>query len=227
MNIMSPTKATKKSSESPSTTTPPMLFSSLPKDLILNVLARVSRLHHPTLSLVSKSFRSLVASRELDAIRSLIGKNEDYLYVCLARVWNPNPRWFVLAPTPKQQKLIPIPSLPSCEHSQCSTVLSRGSEIYIIGDVLRGSNSRRVLVLNCRSHQWRRLPNMHVDRETPTADVIDGKLYVIGGCKNKKCGEVYDSSTQTWEPLSPKTLDKLYLSSNCLVEIETNVLCEI
>ncbi|VVB13005.1 unnamed protein product [Arabis nemorensis] len=191
------TEERKKSSASPSTNPPPPTsFSSLPNDLVLNILARISIIHRPTLSLVSKSFRSLIASPDHYATRSLIGKTEDSLYVCLDL--NTLPRWFTLAPTPKQHKLIPIP-LFNYQHPRYSTVVSIGSEIYVIGGFLKGKRSRRMLVLDCQSHQWSRLPKMRVPRQTPAAEVINGKIYVIGGCGDEHeniehCGEVYDAN---------------------------------
>jgi len=52
----------------------------LPDDLLLNCLARISRLYYPTLSLVSKRFRSLLASTELYETRRLLGTSESCLY---------------------------------------------------------------------------------------------------------------------------------------------------
>ncbi|VVB13007.1 unnamed protein product [Arabis nemorensis] len=238
---------------------PPNLFSSLPYDVVLNILARISRFHRPTLSLVSRSFRSLIASRELDATRTRIGKTEDCVYVCLDLNQNQriNPRWFALAPTPKQQRSVPIPSFPYV-YPKSPTVVSNGSELYIIGGYAKrrtGRRSKSVFLLDCRSHQWSKLKNMRVGRPNPAAEVIDGKIYVIGGClsnKSEDWGEVYDIKTQTWEPLSPETLaltaqksvvpgrlvmgGKVYdmngLELNCrkhirLVEMDKNVFCQI
>ncbi|CAH8269850.1 unnamed protein product [Arabidopsis lyrata] len=240
---------TKKSSD-----TPPTVFLSLPDEIILNCLARVSRFYRPCLSLVNKDFQSLIASPDLEATRSRIGVTEKYLYVCLeSNKNNPNPRWFTLAPIPKQQKLKPIPLFPY-RHPTSSTVVSIGSEIYIIGGFVKGRRSQRVLVLDCRSHQCRRLPNMHQPRVSAAVDVIDGKIYVIGGYKSNNIdnwGEVYDPKTHTWEPILPTTLDlttqksvvpgslvmggkvygmvglKVNLNPNiCLVEID-NMMCQI
>ncbi|CAA7055271.1 unnamed protein product [Microthlaspi erraticum] len=72
------------------------LISSLPDDLILSCFARISRLHYPAVSFVSKSFRSLLASPELYETRSLLGSAESCLYVCLNYYPEPNPTWFTL-----------------------------------------------------------------------------------------------------------------------------------
>ncbi|XP_010467330.1 PREDICTED: putative F-box/kelch-repeat protein At3g46050 [Camelina sativa] len=188
------------------TTTLPTSFSSLPEDIVLNCLARVSKFHRPTLSLVSKYFRSLIASPDLEATRSRNEIKEEHLCVCFDV--HADPRWFTLLPFPTQQKLKPIPS--PYKHPRFSTVLSIGSEIYIIGGLVEyGKKGNRVLVLDCESHQLRRLPNMRLCRKSPAADVIDGKIYVIGGSnshKIKNWGEVYDPETKIWEPLLPTTV---------------------
>ncbi|XP_020879255.1 putative F-box/kelch-repeat protein At3g46050, partial [Arabidopsis lyrata subsp. lyrata] len=103
----------------------------------------------------------------------------------------------------------PKPTVPY-QHLESSTVVSTGSEIYIIGGYFEGKRSTRVLVLDCPSHQLRRLPNMRLSRESAAADVIDGRIYVIGGPWSDNIedwGEAYDPKTQTWEPLLPTTLD--------------------
>ncbi|KAL1221265.1 putative F-box/kelch-repeat protein [Cardamine amara subsp. amara] len=241
----------KSSSESP-----PLSFSSLPYDVILNCLARVSRIHYPTLSLVSKDLRSLITSTELDTTRSNIGKTESFSYVCLDINKNsPNPSWFTLSPNPKQHlKFQPITSFPYA-HPKSSTVCSFGSEIYLIGGFINETRSNRVFILDCRCHQWRRLPEMRLSRVNAAADVIDGNLYVIGGSESNNIedwGEVYDLKTQTWKPLLPRALDhtnhmrvvqgslvmsgkvydmdglELELKKNLLlVEIKMNMLCLI
>ncbi|CAA7026565.1 unnamed protein product [Microthlaspi erraticum] len=228
--------------------TPQTSFSSLPNDVVPNILARISRTHRPTLSLVSTLFRSLILSLELDDTSSRIEKAKNRLYVCVNINHNPNPRWFILSPIPK-----PIPTFPF-EHPKCATILSFGSEIYVIGGFLKGNRSRQVLVLDCQNHQWRRLQEMRVPRVNPAADVIDGKIYVIGGStsiKSEDWGEVYDPKTQTWETLLSTTLDLTiqkslvpgsfvmggkvyamdhlnlyYQKSICLVETEDKELCQ-
>ena len=78
----------------------PVDLSSLPDDLLLNCLARVSRLYYPILSLVSKRFSSLVASPELYKIRKLLGQTESCLYVCLESMSGFDRHWFTLCRRP-------------------------------------------------------------------------------------------------------------------------------
>ncbi|XP_010490769.1 PREDICTED: F-box/kelch-repeat protein At5g03020-like [Camelina sativa] len=200
----------------------PTSFSSLPDDVALNCLARISRFHYPTLSLVSKGFRSLLASPDLEATRSFIGNPENHLCVCLKLNNNPNLCWFTVSPIPKQ-RLKPIPSYPQQQrYPQSPTVVSTGSEIYVIGGFVNGKRSRRVFVFDCRSHQWRRIRNMHLPRAAAAADVNEdnGKIHVMGGCRFKECEEVYDPKTNTWE--SPKPLD-FAIRKNMFMFIEGKV----
>jgi len=221
------TEEMNESSESPPP--PSRTFSSLPYDIVLNCLARVSRYHYPTLSLVSKEFQSLIASRELYATRSRIGKTERFLYICLNLTKsNPKYRWFTLPPLPNEQKLLPVPLF--TYHLNSSTVSSTGSEIYIIGGLVWGNRSKKVSMFDCRSHQTRILPKMRFPRASAAAHVIDGKIYVIGGGEIR--GEVYDPTTQTWltTPVDHTTEEcqKVYDKHGvniCFVEID-NLQCQ-
>lgn len=71
-------------------------YICLPDDVLLNCLARVSRLYYPTLSLVSKRFRSLLGSKT----RTLLGLTESCLYVSLVFPRSCKSRWFTLCGIP-------------------------------------------------------------------------------------------------------------------------------
>ncbi|CAA7037995.1 unnamed protein product [Microthlaspi erraticum] len=64
---------------------PRSLITSLPEDIIIDIIARVRRCDYPTLSLVCKHFRSLVTKPELYARRSLLGCTENCYYVVLTK----------------------------------------------------------------------------------------------------------------------------------------------
>ncbi|OAP00558.1 hypothetical protein AXX17_AT4G29670 [Arabidopsis thaliana] len=136
----------KKKKKKVSSTTNP----SLPDDLVLVIIARVSILYYPILSLVSKSFRSLLASPELYKVRSLLGRRESRLYVCINMYSYKNgPSWFTLCRKPdrtttssnKEQEedrssgyvlaRIPIPHSPLTQRYSLAAV---GSNIYNIGE---------------------------------------------------------------------------------------------
>ncbi|CAH8358596.1 unnamed protein product [Eruca vesicaria subsp. sativa] len=84
------------------------MITHLPDDLLLNCLARVSRLYYPILSLVSKRLRSLIASLELYQTRTLLRHSESCLYLCLRFSSSSNPRWFTLCRRPSK---IPNPNI--------------------------------------------------------------------------------------------------------------------
>ncbi|CAG7910089.1 unnamed protein product [Brassica rapa] len=193
-------------------------LSCLPDDLVLNCLARVSRPDLAALSMVSKRYHSLVASPDLYKIRSLIGRTETYVYVCL-RIPTPVPsvRWYILRrrKTLDASDLIPIPSLPS-QPLEASSVVVLDCSIYVIGGLIEGEQrTSDVWRLDCRTHVWHPVPCMGVARAYGAAGVVDGKIYVFGGCDvDDNYGEVFDPKTQTWNPLPPMPKRKKHIHSS-------------
>ncbi|EOA16787.1 hypothetical protein CARUB_v10005008mg [Capsella rubella] len=208
------------------TTTSPLLplslqstqLSSLPDDLLISIFARVSRLEYPILSLVSKSFRALLASPELYETRSFLGRTESCLYVCLGFPSRSNPRWFTLCRKPnptltnnmkkKNKKstghAMAAVSIPNSPPAHWSSIVAVGSDIYNIGGSTSEEYSSSISVLDCRSHTWHEGPSMLAERNFPAANVIGGKIYVAGGCKESNSSnwmEAFDLKTRTWEPL--------------------------
>ncbi|CAN7120010.1 unnamed protein product [Brassica rapa subsp. narinosa] len=196
---------------------PPVLtLLMLPEELILSCLVRVPRLYYPTLTLVSKSFRSLINSPELCKTRSLLARTESCLYVWFQFQNDENTHWFTLYRNPYQTvddnsqtnklggyKLVPIPSLDS-PPSAMSGVAAVGSDIYAIGGSIDGVSSSSVFVMDTHYHTWCKAPSMHVARVSPSASVLDGKIYVTSGGGWGKLDytnwmEVFDTKTRTWE----------------------------
>lgn len=174
-------------------------LDSLPDPVAISCLAGLSRSDHAALSLVSKSCRSLVVSPELYQTRSLMGHMEKYLYICLTMPPDQTPRWFILW----KNRAHAIPSIPS-QPPEESTVVVVDWGIYVIGGLVNGKRTSAVLLLDCRSHKWHHVTSMKVARASAAASVVDGKIYVFGGCwyyDKKNWGEVFDPKTQTWEPL--------------------------
>ncbi|KAJ4880970.1 F-box/kelch-repeat protein [Raphanus sativus] len=204
-----PPEKTRKTSEPPSCPS----FSLLPDEIVVDCLARISRAYYWRLSIISKSFRSLVSSKELYAARARIGNTEQCLYVCLSD--DKSPQWYTLwinpnrtltVPAIKKNKktlelgyssLAPIPSSDFPSVSESTLVV--GSEIYVIG-----GPTKTVRILDCRTHTWRDAPSMTIARRDALTCLYDGKIYVMGGCGvlEEPWAEVFDTNTQTWEPLS-------------------------
>ncbi|KAG7544845.1 Kelch repeat type 1 [Arabidopsis suecica] len=190
-------------------------LSSLPHDVALNCLSRLSRFDSASLSLTSKSHRSLVVSPELCRTRELMGCTEEYCYVCLSIPPDPTPRWFILrrgGPTlddaainkSVNQRLRPILSHPY-QPPESSSFVELDFGIYVIGGLRHGNPTSDVLLLDCLSHTWRRVRSMRVPRASAAANVVDGKIYVFGGCQvevdSSNWAEVFDPQTQTWDTL--------------------------
>lgn len=77
-------------------------FLSLPDEIILNCLACISRLYYPKLSLVCRTFRSLIVSQELNVVRFQLKTSETLFHVCLQSPDDPCPSQFILWIKPGQ-----------------------------------------------------------------------------------------------------------------------------
>lgn len=190
-------------------------FSSLPDEIIENILARISKWTYPNLSLVSKRFFTLLSSPQLYTTRSLIGTTEPCLYICLDSFSHPCPEWYTLSMKPheilidnveivKGYSLIPLHSKSRSPFVPYHSTVAVGSKIYVIGGIDKASSSS-VRILDCGSDTWHDAPNMTVARSNPTAVFLDEKIYVMGGVKideSKNWFEVFDVKTQTWSVLS-------------------------
>ncbi|CAA7020967.1 unnamed protein product [Microthlaspi erraticum] len=212
-------RKTKTKTSSPSPPSSYASFSSLPDEIAVNCLARISRSYYPALSIVSKSFRSLVSSTDLYAERSHLGSTEKCVYVSVLDYSSLLPQWFRLWINPNRtlpnsmikkkkkkkaigQLFVPIPTtnLPYLSIAEPVVV---GSELYVIGGPLNHEPSSAVQVLDCRSDTWREALSMNVAREYAWTCLYDGKIYVFGGVdeEDEPFGEVFDTKTQTWERL--------------------------
>ncbi|XP_018463206.2 F-box/kelch-repeat protein At4g38940-like [Raphanus sativus] len=215
---------------------PPSLITSLPQDIILDILARVSRFDYPAFSVVCKHFRSIIASPEIYARRSLLGRTEHCLYVFLSCMdetrWRYCNRCYILCPKAEadgERRLVLIPSLPPIPtYSEYATMgfVAVGSRIYAFG---RSSEHRMItLSIDCVSHTVQRLPSMPVIVSNTMADIIDGRIYVIGyGNHNdwKMKMEVFNTEIQTWEPGMMMSLDKdaRYIYNNSCVAMADKI----
>ncbi|CAH8336178.1 unnamed protein product [Eruca vesicaria subsp. sativa] len=72
------------------------LIPSLPDDVTLDIVARVPRSHYPTLSLVSKKFRKLIASPKLYKRRSQLGITQHRVYAILRNHDTGDWRFYIL-----------------------------------------------------------------------------------------------------------------------------------
>ncbi|XP_024006417.1 putative F-box/kelch-repeat protein At5g28160 [Eutrema salsugineum] len=191
-------------------------FLLVPKDIIINCLARISRSYYPKLSLVCKTFRSLLLSIELRAERYHLKTYESVFNVCLQLSSDLPPSWFSLWINPEQTltndigkkkkkkstgNTLLVPA-PSCYLPRTPMfIVTVGSEYYAL---FQNNHPSPVLLVCDKDFFWREGPIMTVARERAVMGVLDGKIYVMGGCEANETAnwaEVFDLKSQTWEPL--------------------------
>ncbi|KAL0737695.1 hypothetical protein Bca4012_013905 [Brassica carinata] len=192
----------------------------LPDDISVICFAYVPRCDYPSLSQVSKTFNHLIASSELNRVRSLHQSTENVLYLALRSRHDQYPVWYTLNQKPYKEesnslnhKLVPYPSFPSVP---CwgSHVIVIGQEMYVLGGCVEGELTTNAFAIDCITRTCRSLPSMRVGRGCAAFGVVDEKIYVLGGCDKKKSSkdwvEVFDLKNQTWESLPGLCNKKLH-----------------
>ncbi|CAH8361350.1 unnamed protein product [Eruca vesicaria subsp. sativa] len=181
----------------------------LPNELSVNCLARVPRCYHPSVSMVSPALRRLIASPQIYAERSLLRRTENVLYVSLSLKSLDPPRWYTLNLKPFGQVslshcLVPVPTTFPFVPSWETSMVAFGSEIYVIGGCVNDRFVSTAFVIECPSYTCRYLPNMKQKRGCAAAGIVQGKLYVIGGCDRRSPNwvEAFDLKTETWETVT-------------------------
>ncbi|KAL5538681.1 hypothetical protein UlMin_044124 [Ulmus minor] len=214
----------------PSPAAAELLIPSLPDDVALNCLARIPRWHHPNLSLVSKSLKSVLSSPLFFSTRSLLNSTQNLLYLTLRS--HHNSTWFTLYrkpdPNPNASDeliktlLVPVPPIPAPSIGCAYAVL--GTKIYVLGGSINDVPSSHVWVLDCRFHTWEPGPSMRVGREFAAAGVVDGKIYVMGGCvadswaKATHWAEVFDPVIGRWEAVPSRVeVREKWMHANAVV----------
>ncbi|KAL3371117.1 hypothetical protein AABB24_007920 [Solanum stoloniferum] len=202
------------------------LIPNLPDDIALQCLARVPRSHHPILSIVSKSWRCILSSTALYTTRSILRTTETFLYLNI-RV-NSTFHWYTLfhnlifTNPEKPRKLFPLSSIPTKPIGPAFAVL--GSRIYVIGGSIGEIPSNNVWVFDCRFNCWEMGPRMRIGREFAAAGVVNGKIYVMGGCvvdnwaRSMNWAEVFDPTTGLWTALpSPIEVRDKWMHASAVV----------
>ncbi|CAA7020556.1 unnamed protein product [Microthlaspi erraticum] len=240
-------KPAKKSNHPPRPPSPPpplsSSFESLPEDIVLTCLALISTSYYPKLSLVSTSFRRLVRSDKLYKVRRQLKTEEECFYLCLKSRTNPTDPcliWYSLWIKPDNQTLnqcmtdedkstgnllVPVQSSYRTNIPNVRSVRV-GSEIYTI-HCRNFPPSSAMWVKNELTGERREAPRMMMARREPALMcVLDGKIYVMGGCRADESthwGEVFDVETQTWEPLPDPGPEVRFSSNKFLAGADGNI----
>ncbi|CAN6971832.1 unnamed protein product, partial [Brassica rapa subsp. trilocularis] len=177
-------------------------FLSLPDDIVLNCLARISRSYYPKLSLVSKTFHSLIRSDELAMERFHLKTTEALFYVCLQFTDHPIPSRFSLWIKPDQ---ILTNDMEEDYNKSTGKALLVGIPSPTIDIGLVGSKFQKFIPQKISPSFVFRAPIMKVaPNNNAVAGFLDGKIYVMGGCspnESTSWAEVFDTTTRVWESL--------------------------
>ncbi|KAG2331647.1 hypothetical protein Bca4012_018785 [Brassica carinata] len=184
------------------------LIPSLPDDLAVDIVARVPRSHFPTLSLVSKSFRKLIASSKLYKRRSQLGITQHRLYAVLRNRSTGDFSFYILHKNLNgYNRLVAVRSLPFISsRARGSCCVPVGSKVYVFNDI-------SALSFDCTSHTVQCIPDIPQRMSYREVNAIGKKVYVIGDayCHYvqegggwmkvwRKAVTVFDTETQSWEP---------------------------
>ncbi|EFH41493.1 hypothetical protein ARALYDRAFT_330849 [Arabidopsis lyrata subsp. lyrata] len=187
-------------------------MTSLPDDIIVDIIARVPRTCYPTISLISRRFRSIIASPELYTRRSLLRCTEHCLYALIYNPKNGHYHWYILR---RRKGFILIPSLPIMHTHGNSVAL--GSKIYVYSNRVTSS----VLTIDCTSNTVQPSFNIPKAMGETVAGIIDGKIYVIGELAPLRLRVmVLNTEKQMWETAEmtkPPGLKTGHLWSGCVV----------
>ncbi|GAV57406.1 F-box domain-containing protein/Kelch_1 domain-containing protein [Cephalotus follicularis] len=202
------------------------LIPSLPNDISLNILARIPRCHHRTLSLVSKAFRSILTSPIFFTTRSLLHTTQHFLYLSLRFPTSPSIHHFYTlrqGPISPKHSLALVPPPPPPPRIG-SAFVSLGPHLFVLGGSFNDVSSPHVWTLDCRFHTWEPLPNMRVAREFAAAAAIGNKIYVVGGCvvdtwaRSKNWAEVFDTVTEVWDSVpSPVDVKEKWMHASAVI----------
>ncbi|XP_018438976.2 F-box/kelch-repeat protein At2g44700-like [Raphanus sativus] len=182
---------------------PSSWLSSLPIDIVLEILARVPKRYHPTVSCVSKNFSRLLRSPEIHKIRSLLSR--DSLFICFVGKTNDEgrvPHWFTLRRAennnPRENHLVSIDLTFPCQIEQEPCVVALGPELFFICGSFFPSSS--MWVLDSRTGTFRQGPSSRAARLYRSVGVVGSKVYVMGSYRDDEIHvESFDVKTQTWE----------------------------
>ncbi|KAG2305591.1 hypothetical protein Bca4012_085112 [Brassica carinata] len=180
---------------------------SLPEEVAMKCLAlpQISRADLAALAIASKEHRSLIVSPDYRLLRFQMRCLEPNIYVWLHILPEPTPQWFILNPVHRRLKPIHLKPDKAPPESSSAFVL-RSFGVFVIGGLVNGKPTSDVSFFDCFDHTWHPLPPMKMPRASASANMINRKMYVLGGCgdvaDSSNWAEVFDLDTQTWEFLS-------------------------
>ncbi|KAH7331534.1 hypothetical protein KP509_20G039000 [Ceratopteris richardii] len=180
-----------------------VLIPGLPNDIAKLCLAHVPRLEFPVMSQVSKSWRSLLQSKEFHIIRRDAGTLEEWLYALIADPCSQAIQWHVLSLDCSHWKC--LPPMPGPAKSGFGFAVIHG-KLLVIGGSREGVDGLEsvadVLKYDSALNSWSKVRSMYAARYDFACTVLGGCVYVVGGRgqqgKNLSSVEVYDPEKDEW-----------------------------
>ncbi|XP_077231064.1 F-box/kelch-repeat protein SKIP6-like [Tasmannia lanceolata] len=174
-----------------------ILVPNLPNDLAVQCIARVPRSFHPTLALVCRSWRSLISSPNFFSTRSHLKCTHQYLYIHIENQYRDGCfQWYVYHISENPTKIFRIPLPPSPPIHFTWAVL--GPLLFVLGGSVNLIPTPTVWIFDARLNRWKIGPEMRVRRDYATSAVLNGKIYVLGGCSVHPWAEVLDPDLGSW-----------------------------
>ncbi|XP_078444678.1 galactose oxidase/kelch repeat superfamily protein [Wolffia australiana] len=188
----------------------PRLIHGLPDEISFQILARVPRIHHLSLKMVSQSWKEATMSEELFKLRKELQSTEEWLYI-LVKSEDEKLLWYALDPISKiWMQLPPMPNI------VCGKDLKRTASSLCLWTMM-GSSSKIADVIK----GW--LGQKGVFNRTPfcgcAIGAVDGCLYVLGGFLQStalRCVWKYDPRYNAWEEVRPMSTGRAYCKTSKL-----------
>uniref|UniRef100_A0A2P2K460 Uncharacterized protein MANES_05G099500 n=1 Tax=Rhizophora mucronata TaxID=61149 RepID=A0A2P2K460_RHIMU len=173
------------------------LINAFGRDISINCLIRCSRSDYWSIASLNRSFRSLVRSGEIYKLRRKEGVIEHWVYFsCQLLEWE--------AFDPIRRMWMHLPPMTSNECFMCSDKesLAVGTELLVFGKEVRSHVIYRYSIL---TNSWTSGTRMHAPRCLFGSASLGAIAILAGGCDSQgsilSSAEMYNSETQTWEPL--------------------------
>ncbi|XP_050237732.1 F-box/kelch-repeat protein SKIP4 [Mercurialis annua] len=183
------------------------LISGLPDDVALFCLARVPRKYHAVLKCVCRKWRDLVCSEEWYAYRLNNNLSETWIYaLCRDKfelIW-----CYELDPYDSRRCWRLVQGLPSqCLKRKGMGFETLGKKVYLLGGCGWSEDATdEAYCFDVARNSWSGAASLSTARCYFACQVMDGKIYAIGGLSSKLSDQpfwdTYDPQKNCWEPHS-------------------------
>ncbi|POO04062.1 F-box domain containing protein [Trema orientale] len=188
----------------------PRLIPSLPDELSIQIIARLPRICHFNVRLVSRKWKATVMSPELFKLRKELGTTEEWLYL-LTKVEEDELLWHALDPLSKRWQR--LPSMPNVVYEEGS---NKGFSMFWMWSML-GPGMRIADFIR----GW--LGQKSTFDQMPfcgcAVGAVNGCLYVIGGFSRSsamKCVWKFDPIQNSWSEVPAMTTGRAYCKTGIL-----------